>query len=490
MRYILAIDQGTSGTKALVFDEHGEAIARGSAPLSATTPRPGFVEQDPEAIWTSVLQAVASCLAAFTGDRDAIAGVGISNQRETALLWDKNTGVPLCPAIVWQCRRSVEICERLAADGAGPMIAERTGLLIDPYFSGTKLVWMNENDAIVRRAIATGTARFGTVDTWLLHRMTQGQHYRTDYTNASRTMLFNYRTLRWDADILRRFGLENLELPELLPSASLFGETNFDGLLPRAVPVAAMIGDSHAAAFGEGCFAPGIAKATMGTGSSIMMNAGSQPRLPDKGLVSTVCFSLPGRVDYALEGIIVSCGSTASWLKDKMGLFADFAEAERLCATTDNGGVYLIPAFAGLGCPHWKLDARAQIVGLTFASTRDHVIRAAYESIAYQIKDVIAVMEQTAGVPLTDLYLDGGLSQKPFLSQFLADVLNRPVATLESTDISASGAAHAALYGLGIVTDLDQLKGARRIARRTEPGAGAAQAADLYGQWQRWIEKI
>lgn len=490
MRYILAIDQGTSGTKALVFDETGALRSRGNAPLESSTPKAGFVEQDPDAIYTSVVEAVKQCLNAFEGERAAIAGVGISNQRETALLWDGESGRPLCPAIVWQCRRSVAICDRLRAEGMAQPIAEKTGLLIDPYFSGTKLIWMNENDRRVSDAIAAGRACFGTVDAWLLYRMTDGRHYRADHTNASRTMLFNYRTMQWDQDLLEAFGLSRLRLPEVMPSASIFGETDFGGVLPKKVPVASMIGDSHAAAFGEGCFAPGIAKATMGTGSSIMMNAGQAARMPDKGLVSTICFSLQERIDYALEGIIVSAGSTASWLKDKLGVFSDFAEAEQISATVDNGGVYIIPAFSGLGCPHWKLDAKAQIVGLTFASSREHVIRAAYESIAYQIKDVIAVMERTAGIPLSDLYLDGGLSQKPFILQFLADVLNRPVATLELSEISAAGAAHAALLSLGMKKNLDELTSARRISRRVEPGKGAAAAAELYGQWQRWIEKM
>ncbi|MEK6421218.1 MAG: FGGY family carbohydrate kinase [Burkholderia gladioli] len=492
MQTILAIDQGTSGTKALIFDPQGQVHARGFAAVTCTHPRTGFVEQDPEALYGSVLQAVAQCLAAYReqgGDANGIAGIGISNQRETVVLWDE-AGRPLVPAVSWQCQRSLPICERLKRDGLAPLILERTGLLIDPYFSGSKLIWLNENEPRVRERIARGEAYFGTVDSWLLYRLTRGAAYCTDYTNASRTLLFDLAAREWDRELVERFGLNGLRLPEPRPSASQFGATDFDGLLARAVPIVSMIGDSHAAAVGEGCLMPGVAKATLGTGSSILMNVGHAPQAPAHGLVSTLCFATGERVDYALEGIVISAGSTPAFLKEKLNLFDDFAEAERAFTEYDNGGVYVIPSFSGIGCPHWKYPGGAQIVGLNFSTSWQQVARAAYESIIYQIKDVITVMEQAAGVPLSELNLDGGLVQRPFLLQTLADTLNRPVSTLVLSEISASGAAALAALEAGLIGTLEAWRAQRVIARRIEPGAGVDAAARNHAQWLRWIERL
>jgi len=482
---ILAIDQGTSGSKALLFDAAGGVHARGFAALASSHPRERFVEQDPHAIYRSMMQAVSGCLADFSGDATSIAGIGISNQRETALLWDRQ-GQPLAPAVSWQCQRSLAICQRLRDDGMQALVSERTGLLIDPYFSASKLIWLYENEPNVRRVVDAGQARFGTVDSWLLFRLT-GEH-RTDVTNASRTMLFNYRELAWDALLLERFGLSGLILPHVQASASDFGSTDLEGLLPRALPIVAMIGDSHAAAVGEGCLSPGIAKATMGTGSSIMMNAGPSPVTATEGLVSTLAFATAERTDYALEGIIVSAGATASWLKDQLHAFNDFAEAEQAFGAVDNGGVYLIPAFSGLGCPHWKHGGGGQIVGLSFANDWRHVVRAGYESIAYQIKDVVVAMERANGVPLSQLYLDGGLVQRPFLLQFLADVLERPVSTLQSTDISAAGAARLAFHQLRIADLTTSMQLPR--AQHVEPGPGVSAARDAHAQWLHWVARL
>ena len=489
MQYVLAIDQGTSGTKALVFDAEGQVHARGFVAVPCTHPRNGFVEQDPQLIYESVLQAVSICLGEFKGDRKQIAGVGISNQRETVVLWD-DEGRPIVPAVSWQCQRSLAICERLKQEGRAQVIAEKTGLLIDPYFSGTKLIWLNENDERVRAHIAAGTARFGTVDSWLLYRLTNGDVYRTDYTNASRTMLFNLAGLEWDRELLADFGLQKLRLPELRPSASDFGASDFNGIFDRPVPIVSMIGDSHAAAVGEGCLSPGFAKATMGTGSSIMMNVGGKPLPADHGLVSTLCFATEQRVDYALEGIVISAGSTPSFLKEKLRIVKDFAEAEEAFTEYDNGGVFLIPAFSGIGCPHWKYPGGAQIVGLNFSTSWQNVVRAAYESIVYQIRDVIAVMERAADVPLRELFLDGGLVQRPFLLQYLADTLNRPVSTLTLSEISAAGAAALAALKLGLINSLDAYRETRVVARRVEPGPGVEAAARNHEQWLQWIRRL
>ncbi|SAK45950.1 glycerol kinase [Caballeronia glebae] len=489
MKYVLAIDQGTSGTKALVFDAEGQVRARGFSPVACTTPRTGFVEQDANALYDSVLKAVGECLGNFNGDRGDIAGVGISNQRETVVVWDSQ-GAPIVPAVSWQCQRSLSICERLKNDGFAPLIAKKTGLLIDPYFSGTKLIWLNENDERVCEAIAAGEAYFGTVDSWLLYRLTKGAAYCTDYTNASRTMLLNLSALEWDAELIEAFGLQGLRFPQLRPSSSDFGATDFDGLLDKPIPILSMIGDSHAAAVGEGCLSPGVAKATMGTGSSIMMNVGAKAREPEHGLVSTLCFATDERVDYALEGIIISAGSTPAFLKEKLNLFSDFAQAEQAFTEYDNGGVFVIPAFSGIGCPHWKYPGGAQIVGLNFSTSWQHVARAAYESIVYQIKDVITVMEQAAEVPLRELYLDGGLVQRPFLLQYLSDTLNRPVSTLVLSEISAAGAAALAADKAGLIDSLEAYQAKRVVGRRVEPGNGVQAAAENHARWVEWIGRL
>jgi glycerol kinase len=489
MQYVLAIDQGTSGTKALLFDAHGKVHSRGFTAVPCAHPRAGFVEQDAEALYRSVLSAVAQCLDRFEGEQTDIGGVAISSQRETVVLWSEE-GHAIVPAVSWQCQRSLAICERLREQGMAEVIAGKTGLLIDPYFSGTKLIWLNENDERVSSRVASGSAMFGTVDSWLLYRLTGGASYLTDYTNASRTMLMNLHTLEWDRELIAGFGLDGLRLPELRPSAADFGATDFEGLLTNPVPVVAMIGDSHAAAVGEGCLRPGLAKATMGTGSSLMMNVGAKPQAPAHGLVSTLCFATSERVDYAMEGIIISAGSTPAWLKEKLGLFSDFAAAEQAFTDYDNGGVFLIPAFSGIGCPHWKYPGGAQIVGLNFSTSWQHVARAAYESIVYQIKDVITVMEQAARVQLVELFLDGGLVQRPFLLQYLADTLNRPVSTLAMSEISAAGAAALGSLQLGLIDTLDADQTERPVLRRVEPGAGVEQAALNHSQWLRWIQRL
>ena len=343
-KYILAIDQGTSSTKTLIFDEAGKVVARGSEPLKTYYSEGGLVEQNPEEIFQNVLLSVQKCLQDFQSRGGVMANirtVGISNQLETFLVWDR-AGKPLYNAVVWQCKRSVKICERLIQADLSETIKKKTGLLVDPYFSGSKLIWLHENVPAVQQAIQAGQAYFGTVDTWLLYKLTQGQNYFTDYTNASRTLFFNLHTLAWDPELLEQFNLSGLNLPEPKPSASLFGYTDFGGLLPQPVSITSMIGDSHAAAFGEGCFAPGTAKATLGTGSSIIMNIGDRAKASGNGMVTTICWSTEDRVDYALEGVIVTCGATVEWLKNEMGLLTDSRETEAMAtAVPDNNGVYL-----------------------------------------------------------------------------------------------------------------------------------------------------
>jgi glycerol kinase len=489
-KYILAIDQGTSSTKSLIFDETGQAIAKGTEPLYTQYTDNGFVEQDPESIYQNVRASVSQCLDAFEKgghDKAQIAAIGISNQRETFVVWDK-TGKPLYNAVVWQCKRSVEICESLKQQNLGELINSKTGLLIDPYFSGTKLKWLAQHNEEVKKAINSGIAYFGTIDTWLLYKFTGGQSYATDYTNASRTLLFNLHTLNWDQELVDLFGLKGINLPEIKASSALFGETNLDGLFDQPVPVTGMIGDSHAAAFGEGCFDTGTAKATLGTGCSILMNIGDQPVQSKNGMVTTICWSMEERVDYAFEGVIVSCGATIEWLKNELALFSNSADTETMAlAVDDNAGVYLVPAFSGLGSPHWDMDRRASITGMSFGTTKNHIVRAALESIPYQIKDVIVAMEKDAGISLQELNADGGMTKNLFLIQFLSDLLAKPVSLIGMPDVSALGAAYMAGLKAGVYSSIDTLKKLNANKKICNPSGNDLIIRKGYAGWKSVI---
>lgn len=488
MKYILSIDQGTSGTKTLIVDEHGKVCAKGSLTLKTNYLSNGFVEQDPEDIFQNVLSSVKECIEAFksTGNNvNAITTCGISNQRETFIIWNKE-GKPLYNAVVWQCKRSIAICERLKHQHLQQTINEKTGLIIDPYFSATKLIWLYENSSEIKTTIDNGDAYFGTVDTWLLYKLTNGKSYSTDYTNASRTLFFNLSTLSWDKELLNAFGLAKINLPQCKPSSAYFGETDFSGLLSQPIAISAMIGDSHAAAFGEGCFQPGTAKATLGTGCSIIMNVGDTLKHSGNGMVSTICWSTEDKVQYALEGVIVTCGATIEWLKNEMSLFEESKETESLAASVaDNNGVYVIPAFSGLGAPHWDMNRKASIVGLTFNANKNHIVRAALESIPYQIKDVIVAMEADTKIPLQQLMIDGGISSNKFIVQFLADLLNKPVVNIGIADVSALGAAYLAGLQQKIFNDLDHLQQLQTDNKITRPSNN-----DKVMQWYKGWQKV
>lgn len=489
-KLILAIDQGTSSTKTIIFDAHGKAICKTSEPLQTHYLEGGRVEQAPEVIYQNVLASVKKCLNAFKsdgGNTNLIKACGISNQRETFVIWDQ-TGKPLYNAVVWQCKRSIEVCARLSYQGLASKINQKTGLIIDPYFSGTKVIWLYENEPKIKEAIDKGEAYFGNIDTWLLYKMTGGKSYMTDYTNASRTMFFNLVDLQWDHELLADFGLSKLNLPKLKPSSYRFGETNLEGLLDHKISISALIGDSHAAAFGEGCFDPGNAKATLGTGSSILMNIGSEPQNSQNGMVTTICWSTEDRVDYALEGIIVSAGATIEWVKNQLGLFKNTDDLEKICLSLkDNGGVYIVPAFSGLGAPHWDMNRKASIEGLSFDSTKNHIIRAAVESVPYQIKDVIVAMEADSGTPLTELKIDGGITSNKFIVQFLADLLERKVTNIEITDVSALGAGYLAGLNAGVYHSINQLKSLNQNFESTEVGEDLENVKRGYDGWRRAI---
>ncbi len=488
--FVLAIDQGTSSTKTVIFNEKGKVVARGSEPLHTTYLDGGLVEQDPKEIFENVLASVEKCIADFTskdGRIEDIRSCGISNQRETFVLWDRN-GEPLHQAVVWQCKRSTAVCEQLRAAGLEEMIRQKTGLLADPYFSGSKVIWLNIYNEQVKKAIAQGNAFFGTVDTWLLYKLTGGKAYLTDHTNASRTLFFNLQTLSWDDELIRSFGLEGLHLPDIQSSSSHFGQTDFNGLLPEQLPVTAMIGDSHAAAFGEGCFGPGIAKATLGTGSSILMNIGPEPKPSQQGMVTTIGWSAGERVEYALEGVIVTCGATIEWLKSNLGLFSDIRETETMALSVkDSGGVYLVPAFSGLGAPHWDMNRKASITGLTFNSNKNHIVRAALESIPFQIKDVITAMETDTGIALQELKIDGGLTSNGFVVQMLADLLEKPVVNLGFPEVSALGAAYLSGLHSGVYPDLEYLRKLNEGHSSVMPNAANEAVISRYKGWREAV---
>jgi glycerol kinase len=488
--YILAIDQGTSSTKTIIFDARGKARFKATEPLLTHFLEGNRVEQEPEVIYQNVLASVKKCLDGFRlngGNINQIKTCGISNQRETFVLWDK-PGKPLYNAVVWQCKRSVEICDRLRNQGLESKINQKTGLIIDPYFSGTKVIWLYENEPEIKEAIDGGEAFFGNIDSWLLYKMTHGKSYLTDYTNASRTLFFNLKDLQWDQELLDDYGLSNLNLPGLRPSSGHFGETNLDGLLEHPISISSMIGDSHAAAFGEGCFEPGNAKATLGTGCSILMNIGSEPISSQNGMVTTICWSTPDRVDYALEGIIVSAGATIEWVKNQLGLFENTGDLEKICLSLENnGGVYIIPAFSGLGAPHWDMNRKATIAGLSFDSSKNHVIRAAVESVPYQIKDVIEAMEADSSTPLTELKIDGGITSNKFVVQFLANLLERKVTHMQIADVSALGAAYLAGLHTGVFKSISELLTFNQDSTSIQAGADSTKIKAYYEAWKKLI---
>ncbi len=484
-KIILAIDQGTTNTKVLASDEEGRIVARASRPVGIEYPRPGWVEQDPAALWTSVEEAIEECLASLNGASPT--AVAITNQRETVLAWERSTGRPAGPCVVWQCNRGAAFCDRLRRSGLEETLHNRTGLTIDPMFSGSKMRWLL--DHIDDGAGASrGELCVGTIDSWVLWNLTGGVH-ACDTTNASRTQLMDLRTLRWDEELCGIFGIPIDALPDVRPSGSLFGETRRLGRLPAGIPVASMIGDSHAAHFGHAAFRPGAVKATYGTGSSLMTTTEGVVASAN-GLSSTVAFALPGRVLYALEGNIYATGAAVQWLGDFLGLPDPAAGVADLAETVaDNGGVYLVPAFVGLGAPHWNDRARGLLTGLTRGTTRAHAARAAVESIAFQIRDVFTAMQADVGEALPALLADGGASRNQALMQFQSDILDRPVLRSVSPDLSALGAAYLAGLTIGIWESLDEIEQLPRPRDRFEPSIKPSDRDALLGGWQAAVAR-
>ena len=487
-RFILALDQGTTGSRALVVDPEGAVRGSGYVELPQHYPKPGWVEHDPVEIWETTVQAIAQALGAAGITAAEIAAIGITNQRETAMLWERASGRPVHRAIVWQCRRTAPFCERLKSDGHEAEFRRKTGLMLDPYFSGTKIRWLLDEVPEARQRAERGELAFGTVDSWLLWRLTGGAVHATDPTNASRTLCFDIRTLRWDEELCKILGVPVDLLPEVRPSAGVFGETAA-GVLPASIPVTGIAGDQQSALFGQCCFEPGMAKNTYGTGCFILLNTGARPVASEHGLLTTVAWQIGGATTYALEGSVFIGGAVVQWLRDGLGIIGSAAESEALAgAVADTGGVYLVPAFTGLGAPYWDPYARGVLVGLTRGTTRAHIARAALEAIAYQNRDVLDAMAQDSGARLTALRVDGGAAANNFLCQFQADVLDVEVLRPAVTETTAMGAAFLAGVGAGLWKTAD-LAGRWRLERRFAPSPGSPSRAAGYAGWRRAVER-
>ena len=481
--FILALDQGTSSSRAILFDHAGTPVASAQQPFEQIYPQPGWVEHDPEAIWRSQLETAREAMARAKANPGDVAAIGITNQRETTLIWDRD-GHPIANAVVWQDRRTAPLCDDLRARGLEPLFRQRTGLLLDPYFSGTKVKWLLDNVPGARRRAQRGDLMFGTVDSWLIYRLT-GVH-ATDYTNASRTLLYDIFERRWDPELLRALDVPPSLLPDVRPSSGVFGETS---ALGGAIPIAGVAGDQQAALFGQACFAPGAAKNTFGTGAFLLMNIGDR-RVASESLVTTIAWGIGESVTYALEGSIFIAGAAVQWLRDELGFIATAAESESLAASVpDSDGVYLVPAFVGLGAPHWDPHARGALLGLTRGSRKAHIVRAALEAMAFQSRDVVEAIEADSGVRLGELRVDGGAAANDLLLQIQADILGRDVVRPAVTETTALGAAYLAGLANGFWKSTEDVATNWRIDRRFSPQMPAEQREELYEGWKRAVQR-
>jgi len=486
--YILSLDQGTSSSRAVLFDGAGAPVAEASHVLPQIYPRAGWVEHDPEQIWESQLAAARDALKKAGVDASEVAAIGIANQRETTIVWERATGRPVYNAIVWQCRRTAGMCDNMRERGLEPMIREKTGLVIDAYFSASKLHWILHNVPKARERAERGELAFGTVDSWLAYRLSGGAVHVTDPSNASRTMLYNLREGRWDPDLLREFEIPEAMLPRVCPSAGVVGVAE-QSLLGVEAPIAGIAGDQQAALFGQSCFRPGMAKNTYGTGSFVLLHTGRQPAV-SQSLLATVAYQVGDEVNYALEGSIFVTGAAVQWLRDGLGIIENSAQSESLAAGVDSSdGVYLVPAFVGLGAPHWDQYARGAILGITRGTTRAHIARATLESIAFQTRDVVDAMERESGVAVTELRVDGGAARNDLLMQIQADILGRPVVRAAVVETTALGAAFLAGLGIGVWSGTDELARTWRSDRTFDPQMPEGQREALYSRWKRALER-
>ena len=485
-QYVIALDQGTTSSRCILFDREQNIVGVAQREFTQIYPKPGWVEQDPMEIWSSQSSVLTEVLAQTGIAPTEVAAIGITNQRETTIVWDKATGRPIYNAIVWQCRRTASLCEELKADGAfSSYIKEHTGLLIDAYFSATKLKWILDHVEGARERAKAGELLFGTVDSWLVWKLTGGKTHVTDYTNASRTMLFDIQNLCWDEEICRRLDIPMEMLPKVCSSSQVYGYANLQGL---EVPIAGIAGDQQAALFGQGCFQPGEAKNTYGTGCFLLMNTGEQLCRSENGLLTTIAIGLGGKVQYALEGSVFVGGAVIQWVRDELRFISESRDAEYYASKVpDTGGVYLVPAFTGLGAPYWDMYARGALVGLTRGTNRDHIIRAAQESIAYQSWDLVDAMEKDTGIPLSVLNADGGASRDKFLMQFQADILHKPVRRPVIRETTALGAALLAGLATGVWGSLEEVKSRMKTDRLYEPAMDEATRTKLLRGWHKAV---
>jgi glycerol kinase len=486
---LLALDQGTTSSRAILFDAEARPIAVAQREFDQLFPQPGWVEHRPGDIWSSQSAVMAEVLARAGVQPREIAALGITNQRETTLLWDRKSGAPVCNAIVWQDRRTAPICERLRADGAGPLIQQRTGLVIDPYFSGTKLNWMLDNIEGARARAGRGELAFGTVDSWLVWNLTEGRLHVTDVTNASRTQLFDIHRGCWDDDLLALLDIPRSVLPEVLPSSHIYGEVG-PNTFGAGIRIAGIAGDQQAALFGQACFEPGMAKNTYGTGCFMLMATGAEARPSQNQLLTTIAWQTGPQLEYAIEGSVFIAGAAVQWLRDGLGIIRFSADIEPLASTVpDNGGVYFVPAFSGLGSPHWDPYARGAILGLTRGTTAAHLARATLESIAFQSADLLHAMETDSSLPLRELRVDGGAAVNNFLMQFQADLLQVPVVRPRCVETTALGAACLAALATGFWRSREEIAARWAVDRRFEPQRSPAEMQDLQSHWRRAVER-
>ncbi|MDR3085745.1 MAG: glycerol kinase GlpK [Christensenellaceae bacterium] len=489
MGYIVALDQGTTSSRAVVMDEKGRIVSGHAIEFRQIYPQPGWVEHDPNDILYSQLGALKSAVQKAGIDAKEILGIGVTNQRETTILWEKESGRPVCNAIVWQCRRTAPYVEAMKAQGLSETIREKTGLIPDAYFCASKLQWIFDHVPGARERAQRGELLFGTVDTWLIWNLSAGRAHVTDMTNASRTMFFNIHTLSWDEELLKTFGIPRAILPKVVGSSQIVGALSAE-ILGAEIPIAAMAGDQHAALFGQACFKPGMVKSTYGTGGFLLMNTGETARDSKNGLLTTIAWGIGGKVNYALEGSIFVAGAAVQWLRDELGLIQSAAQTEEIALSVENnGGVYLVPAFAGLGAPHWDMYGRGVIVGLTRGSGRAQIVRATLESIAFQTAEVVRAMEGDSGLRLSHLQVDGGASANNFLMQFQADLLGIPVHRPSIVETTAAGAAYMAGLAVGLWKDQAEIAALREGESFFFPGRDEGWRGRELEHWAKAVAR-
>ncbi len=486
-RYIMALDAGTTSNRCILFNEKGEICSVAQKEFTQYFPKPGWVEHDADEIWSTQLGVAVEAMSKIGASAGDIAAIGITNQRETAIVWDKKTGEPVCRAIVWQCRRTAEYCDRLKEDGYTELFRKKTGLIIDAYFSGTKVKWILDNVEGVREKAEKGEVLFGTVETWLIWKLTKGRVHVTDYSNASRTMLFNISTLQWDREILDLIGIPEAMLPKVQPSSCIYGEADAS-FFGGAIPIGGAAGDQQSALFGQTCFSPGEAKNTYGTGCFLLMNTGEKPVFSENGLLTTIAWGLGGKVEYALEGSIFVAGAAIQWLRDEMRLIDSAADSEYMAQKEkDTNGCYVVPAFTGLGAPHWDQYARGTIVGITRGVNKYHIIRATLESLAYQVNDVVRAMEADAELTLQSLKVDGGASANNFLMQAQADLSGAPVERPACIETTAMGAAYLAGLAVGYWSGKEDVRANRKADRIFRPSIEEGEREKRIKGWKKAV---